>query len=59
MDIVMDIAQKGDVTVPLFGQVDQLVKLINHQDIQDLLYGDAVIDIGNTVTANASKRTGG
>ena len=45
--------------MPLLGQVDQLVKLINHQDIQDLLYGDAVIDIGNTVTANASKRTGG
>ena len=55
----MDIAQKGDVTMPLFGQVDQLVKLINHQDIQDLLYGDAVIYIGNTVTANEAKRIGG
>lgn len=58
MDIVMDLAQKSGVTMPLFGQIDQLVKLITHQDIQDLLYGDEATYVGMTVTANESKRAG-
>jgi 3-hydroxyisobutyrate dehydrogenase-like beta-hydroxyacid dehydrogenase len=58
MDIVMDVAQKSGVTMPLFGQVDQLVKLITHQDIQDLLYGPQATYIGRTVTGGGVKRVG-
>ncbi|MEK9678935.1 MAG: NAD(P)-dependent oxidoreductase [Rhodospirillaceae bacterium] len=58
MDIVMDVAQKSGITMPLFGQVDQLVKLITHQDIQDLLYGPEATYIGRTVTGGSVKRVG-
>ncbi len=59
MDIVMDLAQKCGVTMPLFGQVDQLVKLITPEDIADLLYGESASYIGHTVSANGVTRTGG
>ena len=42
------------MTLPLFGQVDQLVKLITHQDIQDLLYGDKASYLGKTVATGAA-----
>ncbi len=54
MDVVMDLAQSARVTLPLFGQIDQLVKLITHQDIQDLLYGDKASYLGKTVATGAA-----
>ena len=54
MDVVMDLAQQARVTLPMFGQVDQLVKLITHQDIQDLLYGDKASYLGKSVATGAA-----
>lgn len=51
MDIVMDLAQAGGVTLPLFGQVDQLVKMLKPKDIADLLHGDAATYLGAEVRA--------
>ena len=53
MDIVMDLAQKASITMPLFGQVDQLVKTISHDDIQDLLYGDKATYIGQIIAGDS------
>jgi 3-hydroxyisobutyrate dehydrogenase len=39
MDVTMDLAQAGGLTLPLSGQVDQLVKLLKADDVAALLYG--------------------
>jgi len=38
MDIALDLAQKRKVLMPLFGQVDQLIKLFHADDVAELLY---------------------
>ena len=38
MDIALDLAQKRRVMMPLFGQVDQLIKLFHADDVAELLY---------------------
>lgn len=50
MDVTMDLAQAGGLTLPLSGQVDQLVKLLKADDVSDLLYGPAAKYLGVTVT---------
>ncbi len=49
MDIVLDLAQTGGLKLPLFGQIDQLVKLLGPQQVKDLLYGDETTYLGETV----------
>ncbi len=49
MDIVLDMAQTGGLKLPLFGQIDQLVKLLGPQQVKDLLYGDETNYLGETV----------
>ena len=39
MDIALDLAQAGGLALPLFGQVDQLVKRLGPDRVKDLLYG--------------------
>ncbi len=51
MDIVLDLAQEGDLTLPLFGQVDQLVKLLSSTDVRDLLHGERVAYLGREIAA--------
>lgn len=38
MDIALDLAQKRKVLLPMFGQVDQLIKLFHADDVAELLY---------------------
>lgn len=38
MDIALDLAQQRKVLMPLFGQVDQLIKLFHADDVAELLY---------------------
>ena len=51
MDIVLDLAQEGGLTLPLLGQVDQLVKLLRPGDVADLLRGERVSYLGREVSA--------
>ena len=38
MDIALDLAQKRKVLLPMFGQVDQLIKLFHADDVTELLH---------------------
>lgn len=50
MDIALDLAQAGGLVLPLFGQVDQLVKLLTPDQVAGLLHGDKTTYLGNEVT---------
>ena len=49
MDLVLDLSQKAGLSLPLFGAVDQLVKRLGPGQVADLLYGDRVAYLGQTV----------
>ncbi len=49
MDIALDLAQTGGLSLPLFGQVDQLVKLLGPDQVRDLLYGGETTYLGSVV----------
>jgi 3-hydroxyisobutyrate dehydrogenase len=38
LDIALDLAQKRKVFLPMFGQVDQLIKMFHADDVAELLY---------------------
>lgn len=50
MDIALDLAQAGGLVLPLFGQVDQLVKLLTPEQVAGLLHGESTTYLGNEVT---------
>ena len=43
MDIALDLAQAGGLALPLFGQVDQLVRRLGPDRVRDLLYGPCLL----------------
>ncbi len=49
MDIALDMAQAGGLKLPLFGQIDQLVKLLGPEQVKGLLHGDETTYLGETV----------
>lgn len=49
MDIVLDMAQSGGLKLPLFGHVDQLVKLLSPDQVHSLLYGSETNYLGETI----------
>ncbi len=49
MDIALDMAQAGGLKLPLFGQIDQLVKLLGPDQVKNLLHGDETTYLGETV----------
>lgn len=49
MDVALDLAQDGGVPVPLFGQVDQLVKRLGPEKVKELLYGRQAEYLGETI----------
>ncbi len=51
LDIALDLAQEGDLMLPLFGQVDQLVKLLKPPQIKGLLHGESTTYLGREITA--------
>jgi 3-hydroxyisobutyrate dehydrogenase-like beta-hydroxyacid dehydrogenase len=54
MDIALDLAQAGGLPLPLFGQIDQLVKLLGPQQVHALLYEGATSYLGRTVAATGT-----
>lgn len=51
MDIAMDLAQARDLPLPLFGQVDQLIKLSHWDQIKELLYSKTISFLGRKLKA--------
>ena len=49
MDVALDLAQAGDLALPLFGQVDQLVKRLGPDQVKELLYGEEAEYLGRRV----------
>lgn len=49
MDIALELAQAGGLTLPLYGQVDQLVKRLGPDRVKELLYGPEAEYLGMTV----------
>lgn len=58
MDFVMDLAQKGELVLPLSGHVDQLIKTLTAADVEALLFGPECTYLGRPVTPLA-KADGG
>lgn len=58
MDVALDLAQEGSVPLPLFGQVDQLVKRLGPDRVKELLYGPEASYLGAPV-APLKKDEGG
>ncbi|MEE8270661.1 MAG: NAD(P)-dependent oxidoreductase, partial [Alphaproteobacteria bacterium] len=50
MDVALELAQAGGLPLPLFGQVDQLVKRLGPDQVKALLYGKEAEYLGLTVT---------
>jgi len=49
MDVALELSQQGDLALPLFGQVDQLVKLLGPDQVRDLLHGGRAEYLGRKV----------
>ncbi len=58
MDLVLDLAQTGELTLPLSGQVDQLIKLFHADDVAALLYGDEASYLGRRVVPLTAEEGG-
>jgi 3-hydroxyisobutyrate dehydrogenase len=58
MDVTMDLAQKGGLSLPLAGVTDQLVKLLTAADVKALLYGAECTYLGVPVSP-MSREDGG
>lgn len=51
MDVALDLAQRVNVPLPLFGAVDQLVKRLSPEAVKSLLYGDNATYLGQPIGA--------
>ena len=51
MEIALDLAAEGGLSLPLCGQVDQLIKLLNPAAVRGLLYEDEAPYLGRRVSA--------
>lgn len=49
MDVALTLAQDGKLPLPLFGQVDQLVKHLDAEKVKNLLYGPEAEYLGRPV----------
>ncbi|MFN4128796.1 MAG: NAD(P)-dependent oxidoreductase [Paracoccaceae bacterium] len=49
MDVALELSQAGGLSLPLFGQVDQLVKLLGPEQVKDLLHGAAAQYLGQHI----------
>ncbi len=50
MDVALDLAQKADLPLPLFGAVDQLVKLLGPDMVKSLLHGGPAHYLGKEIS---------
>ena len=58
MDVALDLAQDGGVPLPLFGQVDQLVKRLGPERVKELLYGEEAEYLGERIVPLDSEHGG-
>jgi 3-hydroxyisobutyrate dehydrogenase len=58
MDLTMDLAQMAGLSLPLAGQIDQLVKLLSAADVKALLYGPECSYLGRKITPLTSDEGG-
>jgi 3-hydroxyisobutyrate dehydrogenase len=58
MDVTMDLAQAAGLSLPLAGQVDQLVKLLTAGDVKALLYGEECSYLGVKVSPMSTDEGG-
>ena len=49
LDIALDLAQESGLSLPFYGQVDQLIKMFSADRVRDLLYNDSVNYLDRTV----------
>ena len=49
MDLVLELAQDGELPLPFYGHVDQLIKFFHADQVADLLYGKESQYLGKTV----------
>ena len=49
MDVALELAQAGGLVLPLTGTVDQLVKLFNAKQVEELLYGPEASYLGRKI----------
>lgn len=49
MDVALELAQEGGLVLPLTGTVDQLVKLFNAKQVEELLYGPEASYLGRKI----------
>jgi 3-hydroxyisobutyrate dehydrogenase-like beta-hydroxyacid dehydrogenase len=53
MDIALDLAQKRNLPLPFFGQVDQMIKWFHAGDVAELLHGKKAAYMGKTYPVRA------
>jgi len=58
MDIALDLAQAGGLSLPLYGQVDQLVKRLGPDQVAGLLYGAEAEYLGMKIVPLAPEEGG-
>jgi 3-hydroxyisobutyrate dehydrogenase len=58
MDVALDLAQTAALPLPLFGQIDQLVKTLGPDKVKALLYGAEAEYLGTSVTALSEEEGG-
>jgi 3-hydroxyisobutyrate dehydrogenase-like beta-hydroxyacid dehydrogenase len=58
MDFVLELAQNGDLVLPLSGQVDQLIKTLTAVDVAELLYEPECTYLGRRVVPLARTEGG-
>lgn len=58
MDLALEMAQAGDIPMPLFGQVDQLVKRLDKDMVKELLHGEEADYLGWHLTALPPEKGG-
>lgn len=51
MDVAMELAQTAKLPLPLFGTIDQLVKMFSADDVSALLYGEKAEYLGVDISA--------
>ncbi len=57
LDIGMDLAQQRNLPMPLFGQVDQLIKFSHYKQVQDLLYTRKINYLGRDLKSAPPGKT--
>lgn len=49
MDVALELSQAGGLSLPLFGQVDQLVKMLGPDQVKELLHGASAQYLGQNI----------